>query len=707
MNVASQSMNRAFGDSGPQSDIARTLIPLLDALGWHGDEGYLFAALPHMRSDIGLVEMLNAMANLKFEGRLQQAKLADIDPRQMPCLFVPNRGGAMVLMGKVGKETLFFDGATSEYRQIETKNYIGQVAFFKPMGKNSDSFLKQQQDWFNRVVKRFSRAFVLGGVISGILTLLALLTPLFIMTIYDQLQSAASIEALSYLGIGVGLYIIADGGFRFLRSQLFNFNSVRLGNIIGNEVLRRILYLPPAYTETANLGAQVARIRDFETVREFLSGPAATALFELPFLIILVAGLFFIGGSLAWVPVVAIVVLVLFGVTVLPFMRRANTVAAQTGSERQEFILEAMTNLRTIKNVGATHKWLERFRELSANSAVATYSTKKVTAIINAFSNGLVMLSGLLTMALGVEMVMAGTISSGALMASMIMTWRILAPLRTGFSVMAQTGRIRRSIDQIDRLMNLRLESKQETALVNVLRLGGRVKFSNVAIRYSSDAAPALIGINFEAKPGEIVVILGHDGAGKTSILKLIMGLYIPQAGQVLLDNTNVRQMAPMSLRSAIGYSPQRDNFVYGTIAQNLRLSRPQAQQEEIEQACWKAQVLDDIMELPEGFETRIGDHNIDQLSISMRKRLNLARVFMREPKLVLLDEPETGMTDWEVDNQVASISMQKGDATMIVATHNLRFLDIADKVIWLERGRIRMMGTPAEVSEAFNKEHS
>ena len=705
MSIASATLSSAFGDGGAQSDIARALVPLLDALGWRGDDSFLYAAMPHMPSKMGVVELLNTMANLKFESRVQDARLNMIDRRQMPCLFVPQNGAAKVLLAQSGAQILAFDGSVGEYVHVDISEIPGQAIFFRPMSIGADSFLKQQPDWFRKVLGRFSKLFIQIIILTGILTTLALLTPVFIMTLYDQVLGAGSIRALSYLGVGIALYILADAGFRYLRSYLFNFTSVRLGNIIGNEVLRRILYLPPAYTETANMGAQVARIRDFESVREFLAGPAASSLIELPFLLILVIGLFLIGGQVAWVPIAAMLVFAAFGLAILPFMRRANSDAAKMGAERQTFILEMLSNLAEIKNIGATKKWLERYRKLSADAAWSTYSTAQLTAFVNTFSHTLVMLAGLLTMGVGVNMVMNGAMSSGALMASMILTWRILSPLRTGFSVLAQTGRIKRSIDQIDRLMNIRLENKQETTLLRTLALDGQVNFTNVAIRYSQEAPPALIGINFEAKPGEVVILVGHDGAGKTTIMKLILGLYYPQAGQILLDNTNVRQLDSVGVRHAIGYAPQSNNFFYGTIAQNMRLSYPRATDEDLQQAAWKAQVLDDILALPEGFETRIGDHNISIISTSFRKRLNLARVFLRKTKLYLFDEPETGMTEWEVDNFVAALGMDKGNATIIIATHNPRFMDLADKVVWLEKGRMRMMGPPNEVCEAFSKD--
>ena len=695
-------------DSGSKkvSDISRCLVPLLDALGWRGDQRHLSAALPHLPDQMGMIELQNTMANLRYESRVQSIRQYKIDSRLYPCLFQPTKGHAIVLLAPSDRHhVLAFDGESGEYAQVKRTRQRGNVVLFKPMRKDADSFLRQQPDWFRKVFNRFKTIILHAILITLILSVLALLSPVFIMALYDQILTAGSMKTISYLGVGIGLFILADTGFRYLRSRLFNFVSVRLGSIIGNEVLRRILFLPPAYTETANLGSQVARIKDFESVREFFASPAAVALFELPFLVVLIGGLALIGGSIAFVSIAAIILFAVFGLSVMPFVRRNNAYAAKAGTDRQSFLVEMLANLRAIKNANATRLWLKRYRALSAEASMSTFDGSRLNAMINAFSHSLVMMAGLTTMTVGVFNVLDGSMSQGALMASMILVWRILAPLRTGFGVLTQVGRIKRSITQVDRLMNMPLENKQEATSSIARDLKGGVTFNNVSIRYTKDATPALLGINFSIAPGETVLIVGHDGAGKSTILKLILGLYHPQAGRVLLDDSNIKQMDSEELRGAIGYAPQVNHFFYGTIAQNLRLAAPNASEEDLQDAAWKGQAVDDIMALPDGFNTRIGDHNISKLSHSFRRRLNLSRVFLRKANLLMFDEPEIGLTEWELDNLLASLQMMKGQATHIITTHNPRFFDIADKAIWVEKGRIRMFGPATEVADEYMNE--
>jgi len=700
-------VGRTVSDEDARSEIARCISPLLDGLGWRGDPSQLRAALPHLPDQMGLIELMNTMANLKFEGRDFTSRMNLIDSRMLPCLFVASGDHTMVLLARSEGNMLVFDGRSGDFKQIPDSRIKGRAVLFRQMRLGGDSFLKPQRDWFGGVLARFSKITMLVLLTSFIITVLAMLSPVFIMTVYDKVLSAKSPDVMGAVGIGIAIYIIADIGFRLLRGRLLNFMSVRLGNIIGNEVLRRILFLPPAFTETANLGAQVSRIRDFETVREFLSGSSAATIFELPFLFILVGGMFVMAGGLAWVPVGAIVLFAIFAIIILPFVREANSEAAQASADKQAFVVEMLSHLRAVKLVGSVALWQERYRALSADSTMGTYKTVVISSVVGGVSHVLVMGAGLATMAVGVTKVMTESLSTGALIASMILVWRILAPLRTGLATLTQIGRIRKSVDQVDRLMNMRLEQQLDTHVALSSELRGRVTFSNVSIRYSKDAPPALLGINFNIDPGQVVVVVGHDGAGKSTILKLILGLYQPQAGRVLLDGLNVRQMDPVLLRHTISYASQADHFFYGTVAQNLRLAAPDASDEDIQEAIWKAQVADDIAALPDGIETRIGDHNIAQLSGSMRKRLNIARVFLRKPKLMLLDEPDAGLTEFEIGNLIATLQFIKGEGAIFITTHSGAFLDIADQAIWLEGGRIRMMGSGAEVKAEYDKDEA
>lgn len=686
------------------SGYARCLIPLLDAVGWRGDQIHLLEALPHFPNQMGLVELLNTMANLKYEGKPLTVELQQMDARLLPCLFVSQAGSVQVLVA-LGESTFFcFDGATGEYIQRPRDQAKGTAYLFRVMNKSSQTLQQPQPDWFQRVMTRFTPIFIHAVLVTVVISLLTVVPPLFVKVIFDTILLSRSQETLLYLAVGMTFFIIADAGFRFLRVNLFRYVSVRLGHIMGVEVFRRLLFLPPAATETANLGSQVSRVKDFESIREFFAGPAAIALFELPFMLLLIVALAIIGGPVAWVPLATIAVFAVFGMVMMPIVQRSNASVAQAGSERQAFIVEMLASLRAIKHTGATHIWHERYRTLAAEAAIATYDAARVTSVVNAISYLLVMLGGLGTLLVSIDRVMAGSMSTGDMVGTMFIVWRILAPIGSGFGVLTQVGRTGKSIEQINRLMSLKLENKQEANVAVDKGMMGKIAFSGVSIRYFPEAPPALLGVEFAVEPGTLTVVVGHDGGGKTTVLKLIMGLYHPQAGRVVIDNTNVRQFDPLLLRRSLGYAPKRNYLFYGTIAQNIRMANPVASEEALHEAATQAMVLDEILALPEGFQTRIGDHNINQLSLSFQKRISLARLFLRNARIVLLDEPEYGLPERLQSALLAKLARMKGEHTLFVATHMPDFFNIADKALWLENGRVRAWGAADVVARLYAK---
>lgn len=680
--------------------------PLLDALGWRGSDVHLAEAMPHLSDSLDLSDFLNVMANLKFGSRSMATQLNKLDERLLPCLFVADNGATHVMAKGDGNTILAFDPETEAYVEITPTSQDGTAFFFAQVDTRGHSLHRQQEEWFRKVLSRFKKPLKQGLLVSFMLSILALSLPLFIMTIYDQMPFFENNVTLAYIIIGVLVFVLSDFGLRLIRSGILGFIAARLGNIVGNEVFRRILYMPPAYTESASIGAQASRIKDFDSVRDFFSGQAFVALLEIPFILLLIFTMWALGGSVVAVPLVAIA---LFGVLAgiyLPLVKRANEQVAKTGSTRQEIVMEMLTKMRAIKQTSTPIMWENRYRQLSAECAANSFRSAQLASQINVLTNALIMGAGVATMALSVNNVLAREMTMGALVACMILVWRILAPLRSGFVVMLQIERINKSVRQVDRLMNLDIEQHTESLLTLNREMRGEVRFSQVSIRYMRDAQPALLGVSFEVHHGEILAIAGHDGAGKSTILKLLLGLYRPQAGRITLDHTSIRQMDPLSLRRSVGYAPQTPQFFYGTIAQNLRLINPIAPEGELLDACLKAGVLDEVEALKEGLNTRIGDYKMKLMPVSFLRKLNLARTLVRPAPLLLLDETMERPNFEEREVFLDILEEARGHSTIIAVTNHSAYLKKADKVLWMEKGRVRMFGTPDEVLPKLPEEY-
>ena len=685
-----------------ESDFAACLMPLLNALDWSGKQLNIIEALPHFSDDLDLTGLRNVMANLNYLSNTKRTHFNKVDPRLMPCIFVPDAGSAMVVVRTHKKRAVIFNGGTSEYAEIPLKGWRGTFIFFEELEDFETQKSGQSNRWFWVLGGRFRHVLFQALGLTFLLNLLAFAAPLFMMTVYDKITATRSKETLLFFVFGTLIVLLADTALRAIRSYVLAYNSARLGNILGNEVLRRILFLPPSFTERAAVGSQVSRIKDFEVIRDFFSSSAALTLLELPFVAITIVVMFILGGAVALVPVVMILLFIMTGAIMRPLIAEANTESSKFASRRQEFIIETLSNMRAVKYTGSVQSWQERYDMLTSRAVIHGFRASQLSFLSSTLSHIFMISSGVITMALGVVLVLEKAMSMGALVACMMLIWRVLGPLRSSFDTLPRFEQVKRSIQQLNKLMALSDERSSKVIQVSSQKIKGSVAFDRVSMRYTPQSDPSLLGISLKIQPGEILVVVGHNGAGRSTFLKLLMGLYQPQAGKVLIDGQDVRQMNPMGLRQSIGYVPQNCQVFFGTVAQNLRLASPIANDEDLTWAARQVDLLEDVLALPRGFNTRIGDAKAAQLPTSFQQRLNLARAFLKRPSIFLFDEPGNGLDFANDQVLINSIRKMKGKATVIISTHRPSHMRLADRLLWLEAGRIKRLGPVDELLDEF-----
>ena len=685
-----------------ESDFAACLLPLLDAFAWSGQYLNVIEALPHFADDLDLTGLRNVMANLNYPSRIRKTCFHKVDPRLMPFLFVPDAGAAMVVLTMDSEKVTVFDGGLSQYVEIPRGEWPGVAIFFEELEDFEIALADKNPRWFWGLAARFRGAFFQTLGLTLVLNLLAFTAPLFMMAVYDKIASTRSQSTLLFFVIGTLIVLLSDTALRGIRTYILSYSSTRLGNILGNEVLRRILFLPPSFTERAAVGSQVSRIKDFEVIRDFFSSPTALILLELPFVVLTIIGMFLIGGPIAIVPMIMIVLFFLTSVVIEPLIAEANAESSRSSSRRQEFMIETLSQMRAVKYTGSVQIWHERYEVLTTRAVIYGFRSAQLSAISHALSHVFMVSSGVITMAFGVVLVLDNTMTTGALVACMMLVWRVLGPLRSGFDSMPRFAQVKRNIQQLNKLMMLSDERSTKVIQTPFRKIQGSISFDRVSMRYSPQSDPALLGVSVEIKAGEIIAVVGRNSAGRSTLLKLLMGLYQPQAGKILIDGQDVRQMSPIELRQSIGYAPQQCQLFFGTVAQNLRLVNPAASDEDLAWAASQVDFLDDVLALPQGFETRIGDARAAQLPTSFRQRLNLARVFLKRPAIFLFDEPGNGL-DFDNDQVlIQSIQKMKGKTTILLSTHRPSHMRLADRLLWMEAGRVKRLGPVNELWDEF-----
>ncbi len=683
------------------TDLAMCLPVLLNALKWTGKARDLAEALPHVSDSLDLGGLNRVMANLKFRSDTSRVRQADIDVRLLPCLYLPDDGDARVLVrvNEASGRIEAFDGSRLVTDLLEPDATMGTIHVFRPVDED-EAAPAPGDSWLRRILGRFRSLMWLTMGMTLLINCLALAVPLFVMTVYDTVIPSGDTRLIPWLLGGLLIALVSDFGLRQLRGRVLAFIGARGEFIVGNAIFERLLGLPVAMTEQVPVGSQLSRIKDYENLRQLFVGPIALVFYELPGILVFVVVLGVLSPWLLLTLLVGIVAYALLGYALRPIMLRRSALASRLTTRRQEFLTDALTRMRALRYSGAEERWYEHFRLLSGRLAAAEFSSQQVNTQLGTLAQDLGMVTGMAVLTTAVVGSFSGAISHGAVLASMIVTWRLVAPLQNGFMSLSTLLRMGGSIRQIDNLVRMRSERANGGPRRASPVYRGELAFNRVSFRYTTEADPALLGVSFRVGQGQVAAIAGPNGAGKSTVLKLITGVYHPQAGSVRLDDVDIRQIEPADIRATIAYVPQRCDLFYGTIAQNLRLANPIASEAELRWAAEMAGLTEDIASLREGFDTRLLDGQGDQLANGFRQRLSLARAYLRRAPVMLFDEPGNGLDNEGDEAFIRAIERLRGKTTVILVSHRPSHLKLADTVVYMEEGYVRQAGTFDELRD-------
>ncbi|MEO5349543.1 MAG: ATP-binding cassette domain-containing protein, partial [Magnetococcus sp. YQC-3] len=661
-----------FVDQLPQCDLTRCTRALLDALHWQGPARQLAEAMPHLISSkygsgaIELTDFCNAMANLRYTHRTERALLEKIDIRNAPFLFVGDgTTGSMVVTGRDQAGRIEVVDGNDGQKKPAPRGIRGEAFFFTL----PDQDRARMSSWISGQLLRFSSLIWATMAVTLVGNMMATSSALFNMTIYDSVIPSGSRSAVLGLMAGTLLAISLDALLRFQRARTLAYVGAKAERILGASILERLMAMPAPYTERVAVGVQVARIKSLEVVRDMFTGNLAMLYYDAPTTLFFLVVLGLVSPGVIIFMLILVVCLVGVGAVLTPLLRKHTSRAGQLQSRRQAFLTESLTNIPIIQGGQAAGTWCDRYRELSGKATLASFYVSQMTAVLSASAQVLTMAASVGVMAMTAKGVLAGTQTSGSVVAAMMLTWRILAPIQTTFLGIAKMVQIFNSLTQVDRLMEIRGERDAHLVSRKQIQFQGSVLFSRVSFRYTNDAEPALVGINFRAPAGSVVAVIGANGSGKSTLIKLLLGLYTPQAGSIQIDDEDIRQVDPISLRQAIGYLPQICDVFFGTLAQNLRLANPVATDAELEIAAAKAGLLEDIRKMPDGFETRVDDSRSSQLPIGFKQRLSLARVYLKRSRLVLFDEPANNLDADSEQLFREAVKTLRGQTTVFIVT--------------------------------------
>ncbi len=701
------------------SEYAHALTFLLCAINWRGQIAQVCEALPHMPAELDQIDLINTFVNLGFHAQATPLKLKNFDERLAPCLFISDKGEKaseipLVLLSapELGGAKLYDPIQDAVIPLSDVPNYSGTLYVFsapteelKAKNKISDNVDDNPFYWFRNLARRFDSIFVQTFSVSFLINILALASSLFVMVVYDKVIGSRSVGTLQYLVVGALMAMGMEAVLRYLRARSMAYFGVRVDAITSKIIFERLLFLPPRLIEGSSIPSQVARIRDFDSIRDFFSGPTGISVLELPFTLIFIFTIAVIGGPLAIVPILLALCYCILAVVMLPRIQASTEKGATSSVKKQALLVETMQKSRALKAHGLGDAWLKRFQILSGEAALSNFSSAFLTSLIEAFAYGLSVAAGVATLTTGIWLAWQGHITTGGLIASMMLVWRVLTPLQAICNSLVRIRYIFRSISQVHKLIKTPPEGKIATVDISPTQLKGEIGFNGVGLRYTSERSPIFSGLNFNIKSGEAIAIAGSSGSGKTSLLKLINGLYVPQVGSILIDGLDIRQRDPLQLRKNISYVPQVVELFHGSLEKNLRMVKPDASDQELFEALEWAGALEDVQAMPEGLNTYIGDYRSEQLSSILTFRLSLARGYLRNAPIMLFDEfPSAVLYDKTGEMFRKFISSSRGKKTVLYVTERKADVLLADKLVYLPGNGQVLAGEPEELLDALQE---
>ncbi|MBK6906551.1 MAG: peptidase domain-containing ABC transporter [Rhodocyclaceae bacterium] len=532
------------------------------------------------------------------------------------------------------------------------------------------------------------------------LQLVGLVTPLFTQVVIDKVVVHQTNSTLVAVGVGMVLALIFSSAFTWVRQYLVLHTGNRIDAVLGSRVFGHMLRLPLPYFAHRPTGTLVARLHGVETIREFISGAAVSLILDLPFMVVLLAVMFWYSWQLSLIAIALLLLLSLLSIAVTPLFRNRLNQQFLFGARNQAFVTEYLAGMETVKSLQLEAQLDKRYGGYLASFLAAGFDTRQLANTYNTIANGLEQLQGLAVLIVGALLVMNNDgFTIGMLVAFQMFSGRLSQPMLRLVGLYQEFQQANLAVKRLGDLMNAPTEP-YALQPSRTRKQDGHIELQGLAFRYS-DSHPWLYrNLNVTFKPGKTTLIAGPSGCGKSTLAKLLLGFYRPQDGRILIDSQDIRHFSANELRQMFGVVPQETVLFSGTIYDNLQLANPHASFEDIITACRLAEIHDVLERLPDGYQTEIGERGIG-LSGGQRQRVAIARALLKRPKILIFDEAVSNLDQDTAEHFAQTINKLKGKVTMLFITHQIPKTLQVDEVVTLGGGAETEPPTPASTTNA------
>lgn len=647
-----------------------------------------------------VTSVLLAAKALRLKAKQIDSSVDRLMKLPLPAIAIGSDGEFFVL-ARADEQTVLIQDPTSgqpqilSYAQLQQR-WSGRLILLTSRASILGDLARFDFSWFIPAIVKYRK--LLGEIllVSFFLQLIGLVTPLFFQVVMDKVLVHRGLSTLAVIAIGLTFCSIFESLLSGLRTYVFSHTTSRIDVELGARLFRHLLALPLAYFQARRVGDSVARVRELENIRSFLTGNAVTLVIDVFFSFIYIAVMLFYSGWLTLVVVGSLPFYILLSVLLTPVLRARLGEKFNRGAENQAFLVETITGIQTLKAMAVEPQVMRQWENQVAGYVEAGFRTTTLGTLAREGVNFVGKLVTVVTIWMGARLVIDGQLTVGQLIAFNMLAGRVAQPIMRIAQLWTDFQQTGISMQRLGDILNAPTEASS-TSRSPMANLDGRVELDAVTFRYRSDAPEVLRDVSLYIKPGEVIGIVGRSGSGKSTLTKLVQRLYVPERGRVLVDGVDLAMVEVSSLRRQIGVVLQENVLFNRTIRENIALADPGAPLEDIVAVAKLAGAHEFILELPEAYDTVVGEQG-SSLSGGQRQRVAIARALMTNPRILIFDEA-TSALDYEseriIQNNMRAICQGR---TVIIIAHRLSAVRDAQRIVVMDHGRIVEQGTHSEL---------
>jgi len=710
VGVADRSWKQPRKTAYDQDPLLASLVELSAFLGYPHSRDALIAGLPLEEEGLSPALAVRSLERAGFVASLSRRRIDEIPTPTLPCVLLLDNKEACLLIERraSGKLVAMLPETGRGEIELDAKElsarHTGYVIFakqaFRPEQSTESTATERAASWFWGTIRSAWPIYAEVVLAALMINLFALASPLFVMNVYDRVVPNQAIETLWALALGVVTVFVFDFLLRILRGYFVDTAGKAADIKLASRIFEQSLGIKMA-SRPGSAGAFANNLREFETLRDFFTSATLVAVIDLPFVVLFVAIVWFIGGPIALVPAIAIPAVIVVGLLVQLPLQRITRQTFKEAAQKHGLLVESINGLETIKAAGAEGQIQRRWEQFVGATATSTTKARFFASFGVNFAAFAQNLTTVGIVIFGVHRIGEGLLTVGALVACTIITGRAMAPLAQVAGILTRYHQARAAFRALTTVMEMPIERPATARFLHRPTFRGDIVFKGVNFAYPGEKIQALDDVSFKITAGERVGVIGRVGSGKTTLEKLLLGFFEPDQGTVLLDDIDLRQIDPSDLRRNIGTVLQDIMLFDGTLRDNITLGGTYADDDMVLRAADLAGVQSFAHRHPLGFDAHVGERG-GQLSGGQRQAVALARAFLHDPPILLLDEPTSAMdnsAENRLKQQLGSVLSKK---TLLLITHRTSLLSLVNRLIVMDGGRIVADGPKDDVLKAL-----